>query len=105
MAWTSAPFILFFRISMVPWSFNLMSASLTRCLKSAKKLSRLSCCLSSQSSLYASALLFVLVKAVRKACIQSSHRVSLVSSVPLPTLSSRRMVCSSFQESTLGPSM
>jgi len=89
MAWTSAPFMLFFRISMVLWSSSLMSASLTRRLKSAKKLSRLSCCLSSQSSLYASALLFVLVKAARKASNQPSYRVSSVSSVPLPTSSSR----------------
>jgi len=89
IAWTSASFKLFFKISIVLWSSNLMSASLTRHLKLAKKLSRLSPCLRLQSSLYASALLLVLVKAMRKASIQSSHRVSLVSSVPLPTSSSR----------------
>jgi len=74
---------------MVLWLSSLMSASLTRCLKSAKKLLRLSPCLSLQSSWYASAFLLVLVKALWKESMKSSHRASSISSVPLPTSSSR----------------
>jgi len=104
-ALTSSPLRLFFKISMVPRSSSLMSESLARRLKSAKNSSRLSPCLSLQSSWYASALLLVLVKAFRKESMKSSQRVSLISSVPLLTLLSRRTSCSSFQESTFGPSM